>query len=561
MRRIITILLLLAAFNSRCKPLERTLNTNWFFVFNKTQKHYTAQVPGTIHTDLMSNKLLDDPFYRNNEEKAQWVSKQNWEYYTLFKLTKEEFCQDSLFLKFNGLDTYADVWLNDSLILQTSNMFRTYEVNIKANAKYLNKLKIKFYNADSIANKMAQDALPLVRPCENNRHYVRKAQYHFGWDWAPKLTTCGIWRDVLLIFKSSEQNTQINYSPVKLIQEKDSIGQSFYFTVNGKPTFMKGANWIPADVFLPRVSREKYLNLLLAAKEANINMLRVWGGGIYESDDFYSICDSLGIYIWQDLMFAGAMYPFDDSIFLDNVKNELRDNILRLRKYKCIVLWCGNNEINEAWNNWGWQKQFNISNQDSIKMIHEYSNFFNNVIPEMLAELDSGRDYIASSPLYGWGRKESMTHGDSHYWGLWWGMQPLHVMKEKIPRFMSEYGMQSMPSLATINEYAKQEDFYLESEVMKAHQKFPRGYQPIIDYLKVENLPNSTFELFVTSSQELQSRAMKISIESQLNSKGRCMGSLFWQFNDCWPVCSWSVVDYYGRKKKAYYTIKKGFEK
>jgi beta-mannosidase len=361
---------------------------------------------------------------------------------------------------------------------------------------------------------------------------------------------------VKLIYGDNGSPSQAKYSPVNLIQEKDSIGQSFYFAVNGKPTFMKGANWIPADVFLPRISKQRYRDLLLAAKEANFNMLRVWGGGIYEDDYFYSLCDSLGIYVWQDFMFAGAMYPADEH-FIENIKQEAIDNILRLRKFKCIVLWCGNNEIDEAWHNWGWQKQFHISEKDSTTLWTEYKRIFDDLLPSLLKQYDPGRPYISSSPLYGWGRQQSMTHGDSHYWGMWWGMDDINIMKHKIPRFMSEYGMQAMPSLKTIQQFALPTDMDTSSVIIKLHQKHSTGFQTLTNYLAMEKIKCNSFQSFITATQELQSRALTTAIQAQLHSNGRCMGSLLWQFNDCWPVCSWSIVDYYGCKKKAYYTVQK----
>jgi beta-mannosidase len=186
---------------------------------------------------------------------------------------------------------------------------------------------------------------------------------------------------------------------------------------------------------------------------------------------------------------------------------------------------------------------------------------FQKILPEMLAELDPGRPYLSSSPVLGWGRKESMTNGDSHYWGMWWGMDSINVMKQKIPRFMSEYGMQAMPNVETIQQYSIASDWDTASVVMKTHQKHPTGYSTISKYLKMEQIPYHDFNSFVIASQELQSRALQAAIESQINSNGRCMGSLFWQFNDCWPVCSWSVIDYFGRKKKAYYTVRQAFGK
>lgn len=540
---------------------QRTiLNKNWSFRQVGTEFWKSAEVPGTIHTDLMKHFLIQDPFYGDNELKVQWVSKQDWEYKTYFEINTSIKPQKPVYLKFNGLDTYADVYLNGIRILQASNMFRTYLCDVSEwLSKEDNELKIIFHAAERIADSIAKINLPLVRPCENNRHYLRKAQYHFGWDWAPKLITCGIWRDIELIYGSEVNglvDSNIHYSHIKFKQEQDSIGSSFYFSLNENPIYMKGANWVPADVFLPRVSKAKYRQLLIAAKEANINMLRVWGGGIYEDDYFYTLCDSLDINIWQDFMFAGAMYPAD-SLSLDNIKAEAIDNIIRLRKHKCIVLWCGNNEINEAWHNWGWQKQFSINSADSLKLWNEYKEIFETLLPKLVHEFDSGRAYIPSSPLYGWGRDESMLAGDSHYWGLWWGDKPLNVLNEKIPRFMSEFGMQAMPNLKSIEQYANKADWDTSSMVMKIHQKNSSGYLKLNTYLQLENLKPKNFVEFIEASQELQSRVIQTGLKAQLQSNGRCMGSLWWQFNDCWPVCSWSLIDYYGRKKKGYSTMKK----
>ena len=530
------------------------LHKDWMFRRVGTELWKEATVPGTIHTDLLRHSLIQDPFYGDNETKIQWVSKADWEYKTFFQVDLKKRAQ-GIFIRFHGLDTYADVMLNGIIILHSDNMFRTYDVDISSFVKYENELSIVFHSAELKADSIANLYLPLVRPCENNRHYIRKAQYHFGWDWAPRILTTGIWRDVELVYGDLPQPGNSQYSSVRFVQESDSIGRSFYFTEDGKPIYMKGANWVPADVFLPRVNKNKYRNLLLAAKEAKLNMLRVWGGGIYEDDAFYDLCDSLGIYVWQDFMFAGAMYPAD-SFFSENVRAEVKDNILRLRKHKCIVLWCGNNEINEAWNNWAWQSQFHISFEDSVRLWNEYDRLFNQVIPDLVKELDSGRSYIPSSPLFGWGREKSMTEGDSHYWGLWWGHYSLDSIRLKIPRFMSEFGMQAMPSMESILKFAAKSDLDTSSMVMKLHQKHSTGFATLADYLSMEKIAVTNFQTFVLGTQELQKRCLKAGYEAQMNSNGRCMGSLWWQFNDCWPVCSWSLIDYYGVKKKAYYSLK-----
>ncbi|GBL35668.1 beta-mannosidase B [Filimonas sp.] len=556
MRLFLSLLLLVAGIPLLAQTT--ILHTNWQFRQVGSTIWHKAKIPGTVHTDLLSNSLIPDPFYRDNETKLQWIADEDWEYATRFDVKNNFKSFPKILLKFEGLDTYTDIFLNDSLILSTDNMFRTYTVDVKSFLKEKNnRLRIIFNSAKKITDSLAKHS-DLERPCENNRHYARKAQYHFGWDWAPRYITCGIWRPVKLIYGEDEKPAKAQYAPVKLVQDKDSIGQSFYFTVNGKPTFMKGANWIPADVFLPRITKQKYRQLLLAAKEAHFNMLRVWGGGIYEDDAFYDLCDSLGIYVWQDFMFAGAMYPAD-SHFVENIKQEVIDNILRLRKHNCIVLWCGNNEIDEAWHNWGWQKQFNLSPQDSTKLWSDYQKFFNELLPSLVKQYDPGRAYIASSPIHGWGRQQSMTHGDSHYWGMWWGMDPISVMTKKIPRFMSEYGMQAMPDISTIRQFTLPADLDTSSVVMKIHQKHPTGFKTLNNYLQMEKIPANSFTSFITATQELQSRALATTIKAQLHSQGRCMGSLLWQFNDCWPVCSWSIVDYYGRKKKAYETVKKLF--
>jgi beta-mannosidase len=536
---------------------------HWQFKQTGKSKWHTSTVPGTVHTDLLQHQLIPDPFFGTNESKLQWISHVDWEYQTIFKLDAKTFSQKHKILVFEGLDTYAEVYLNGKQILSTDNMFRTWRVDVSQLIQSTNnQLHIIFKSAHRMADSLAALS-PIKYPCENNRNVVRKAQYHFGWDFAPKLTTCGIWRKVRLEAWDDEMSNTLPAPKkswnVSLVQEKDSIGQSFYFTVNGKPTFIKGANWVPADVFLPRITAYKYRKLLIAAKAAGIDMLRVWGGGIYEADIFYELCDSLGIMVWQDFMFAGAMYP-GDSKFVESVKQEVNDNVQRLSKHPCIVLWCGNNEIDEAWHNWGWQKQYRFSPADSTQIWNDYKNLFHDIIPTIVAQY-SQQPYITTSPLNGWGRKESMTHGDSHYWGVWWGLQPIETYEQKIPRFMSEYGMQSLPNFESIQQFAQPKDWDTSSAVMKAHQKHPTGYQTLATYLQQNKLKPTHFKQYISATQQVQAKAMEIAINAHLKAQPYCMGTLFWQFNDCWPGASWSVVDYYGRKKKAYFTVQKWYRK
>ncbi|WP_316931371.1 glycoside hydrolase family 2 protein [Chryseobacterium sp. P1-3] len=234
----------------------------------------------------------------------------------------------------------------------------------------------------------------------------------------------------------SDETMKIGLRTVELVQEKDEKGKSFYFKVNGNPLYIKGTNWIPADSFSPRITREKYHKLIKDSKEANMNMIRIWGGGIYEDDEFYKACDENGILVWQDFMFAGSFYPADEA-FLNNVKEEVKDQVNRLQNHPSIALWCGNNEIDEAIVNWGYQKQFKYSKNDSIQVWKDYKKLFHDVIPNTLKEnLTAEKNiYWPSSPSIGWGHKESLTEGDSHYWGVWWGEQPFEIYNEKVGRF------------------------------------------------------------------------------------------------------------------------------
>ena len=358
-----------------------------------------------------------------------------------------------------------------------------------------------------------------------------------------------------------EKKLKVGLRTIELVQEKDTFGKSFYFKLNGKPVFIKGANYIPPDSFLPRVSDSLYHSIVKDAANANMNMLRVWGGGVYADDAFYNACDENGILIWQDFMFACAMYP-GDATFLENVKKEVVDNVTRLQNHPCIALWCGNNENDEGWKNWGWQTQFKYSQSDASKIWNDYQKLFHDLIPKTIQSLVPANEYRywPSSPSIGWGKKESLTQGDSHYWGVWWGKEPFEVYNEKVGRFMSEYGFQSMPEKATFLRFLKQEDLHFDSNAVKNHQKHPIGYETIREYMARDYVVPKTFEDFIYVSQLLQASGMKTAIEAHRRNMPYCMGTLFWQFNDCWPVTSWSALDYLGNKKAFYYQTQKSFE-
>ena len=536
----------------------------WKFSQHGTNNWHEAKVPGTIHTDLLYNKLIADPYYRDNEKKLQWIDKQNWDYKTNFAAPASLLKQKNIELVFDGLDTYADVYLNGELVLCCDNMFRQWRVDVKNILRTNNQLLIRFFSAKNKVDSIAQSKLPSVLP-DNPRVYARKAQYHFGWDWGPTFITCGIWKKVYLeaCDKTPEEQPFFNSRKVELVQEHDEIGKSFYFKIDGKPVYMKGANYIPSDMFLPRLTREDYRKILLSAKNANMNMLRVWGGGVYEDDAFYDLCDQLGIYVWQDFMFAGGMVP-GDKHFFENVKEEVKYQIKRLRHHPCIVLWCGNNEVDEAWNNWGWQNQFNLHDEDSAKIWKDYKRLFIDSLPVWVKQWDGTRPYVSTSPLHGWGRKESFTEGDSHYWGVWWGLQDIEVFENKTGRFVSEYGMQAMPDYPTVLSFSEPQDRYLFSDVLKAHQKASEGNQKIQSYLdryfldsnKVKKL---SLQNYTYLTQCLQYYCFKNIIAIHRSKYPVNMGTLLWQLNDCWPVCSWSITDYTRKPKAAWYGVKEAY--
>lgn len=457
-----------------------SLHEGWTFRKAGSAAWYRAEVPGTVHTDLLRNGLIPDPFFGTNEQKVQWVEEEEWEYKINFDVPKNLLLKKHVEITFDGLDTYATVFINGQKIIEADNMFRQWKARLNGFLKEKNNvLLVHFASASRIARQ--KKGTEIIKTPDNERVYVRKAQYHFGWDWAPRLVTCGIWKDVTINGWNEEKKALNPINPaapkriVKLVTQKDSLGESFYFTVNGKPTFIKGANWIPADSFLPQVKKkQQYHTLLQAAKEAHVNMLRVWGGGIYEDDLFYNLCDQYGIMVWQDFMFAGALYPAD-AAFLNNIEAEVRYQVNRLKHHPSIVLWCGNNEIEEAWENWGWQKSLGYSVADSAKLWNDYKKIFHQLIPGIVKQLDPERPYWPSSPSLGWGRDSAYKSGDVHYWGVWWGREPVEKYIEKTGRFVSEYGMQGMPDMKTMAQFSMPKDWDTASAVMKVHQKHPTG--------------------------------------------------------------------------------------
>jgi len=357
----------------------------------------------------------------------------------------------------------------------------------------------------------------------------------------------------------SAKEVVIGLRTIEVINEADEFGESFYLKVNGQATFMKGANYIPSDSFLNRVSSSKYQGIFDDAVAANMNMLRVWGGGIYENDEFYQLADQNGILIWQDFMFACSLYPADDD-FLNTVADEVEYNVKRLRNHACIALWCGNNETEMGIEFWKWPTTFNYSDALYQQLKQDYAKLFQSVLPELVKRFDPERFYFSSSPIGFWENKADDNRGDNHYWGVWHGEEPFSEFKQRVPRFMSEFGFQSFPIMDSVKKYSTEDDWHIDSAVMKSHQKHPRGNSLIRQYMKDEYKDPKDFESFLYLSQVQQALGLKIAFEAHRSAMPFCMGTLYWQFNDCWPVASWSGIDYYGRWKALHYQAQRCFK-
>ena len=651
------------------------IDSDWKFRQSNIGTWLNATVPGTVHTDLLNNKKIEDPYYRTNEKDLQWIDKVNWEYKTTFHADTSIYSNENIELIFNGLDTYADVYLNESKILSADNMFRTWKVDCKNQLKEGdNDLHIIFYSPTQKGLELYETfGIPL--PANNDQSengglgknkvsvHTRKAGYHYGWDWGPRFVTSGIWRSIeinawntaqidnsYIVTRSIKNNTAqltaeatINLSvdgnyklitklngkkvaenetllqkgiqqiksdfkirnpklwwpvglgdahlytitqelysndklidtketktgvrTVKLVQKEDvdKNGRSFYFEVNGVPVFGKGANYIPNDLFLPRVTLEDYKTVINSAVEANMNMLRVWGGGIYENDEFYELCDEKGMMVWQDFMFACSMYP-DTPELQKSIEKEAIDNVQRLRNHPSIVLWCGNNEIEVAWSEYdhnrgwgGWRKEYPRKLQNKIWAA--YKKIFHDILPKVVSSETDLIDYWKSSPSAGPEQiaTDETRSGDNHYWGVWHKKHPFTEFNKYISRFMSEYGFQSFPEFSTIKKYTIESDWNIESEVMAAHQRSGIGNLRIKQYMGSHYKDPKDFESFLYVSQLLQAKGIKEALEAHRRNMPYCMGSLFWQINDCWPVASWSSMDYYKNWKAQQYMTKKAF--
>lgn len=653
---------------------EQTILQNWQFRQVGKSSWSPAKVPGCVHTDLLDNKLIPDPYYRDNEKLVQWVELEDWEYRTVFNVEQNLLAKSRIELLFKGLDTYADVYLNDSLILQADNMYRSWTVDCKKLLKLKdNSLRILFHSA--VNEGLRKASLQTYRLPNHNEKteesrksgsQTRKSPHQFGWDTHPRLVTCGVWRPIVLsgfdfaridniyaepivtgaqnaefkihteidvnaakkykldiyldnsnkpantktISLNKGTNTEtlsltinnpklwwpngmgkpnlysvkivlsdekgiidektetIGVRTIEVVRDKDSIGRSFYFRVNGLPLFIKGSNYVPDDALSTRVTNEQYKTTVNLAREANLNLLRVWGGAIYENDIFYDLCAENGILVWQDFMYACSMYP-GDSAFLENIRQETIENVKRLRNNPALAIWCGNNELISGWHDWGWpgKPELNISKTDSAQIFENYLKIFNDIIPGVIKQYNPKTFYWPSSPGSQPGIPSSLESGDLHYYFVWYGSYSIQSYKKVIPRFMSEYGVQSLPSYYTLKKYLAPEDENLFSPVMMHRQKsvMPwitpdmEGNKMLMRYIREDYKEPKDFQSLVYLSQLFQADAIKIASEAHRINKPRCMGSMYWQFGDAWPNIGWSVIDYLGQKKAAFFVAKKAF--
>ncbi|MDR2891180.1 MAG: glycoside hydrolase family 2 protein [Alistipes sp.] len=677
----LTTLALTVSVGSVAQPVRQNLGEGWTFRQARGFNSYPATVPGVVHTDLMAAGIIDDPFIGLNERGVQWVDKEDWVYSVMFDADEATLARDRVELVFEGLDTFADVKLNGEVILQTDNMFRRYVADVRSLLKASgNELEVYFHSPIKRTLPL-WEATPWRDIIESGNDqsanggllgarvgvFARKAGYHFGWDWGPRLVTSGIWRPVYLeswddvriadVFyrqasvtaeraevevtvtldwaadvavaadlKDAENveirlrnltdggvlasrrggaqkavsldfaiddprlwwtnglgeaflyefevevladgreidshRQKLGLRSVRLVTEPDGWGESFYIELNGVPVFMKGANYIPSDSFLPRVTAEKYEQTIHDAVLSNMNMLRVWGGGIYENDIFYDLCDEHGLLVWQDFMFGCALYPAEGEL-MENIKMEARENVRRLRNHTCIALWCGNNECLDMWFNWGVKRRFDAANPEwSAIQWRQFTDLYFNVLPSIVAEEHPGAAYRRSSPYTDETGVRSEDAGDYHDWDVWGGALELDRFKHKKSRFFSEYGFQGFPSFETVKRFAPlSKDWAVTSEIMLSHQRAGANGNQKIDFMMRRDYGEPVdFEAFTYLSQLMQADAMAMAMEAHRRQMPRCMGSLIWQMNDCWPVASWSGRDWYGNWKGQQYAIRRAFD-
>ena len=624
--------------------VSQDLHENWQFHYPAKDAWLPAVVPGCIHTDMRAQDLIPDPFWSDNELKLRWMEEQDWSYRTTFTADADILGRQHIELVAEGLDTLATVTLNGVVVGQTESMFVGYRWQV---AHLLqrgeNRLEITFAST-----------MPYIRERENwqplgeandpigGSSRIRKMQCQYGWDWGPRLVTCGIWKPLRLeawdtarivglkINQDHEPGlARVSISPeligeaegahlelelslhgkviararagealqitdpqlwwpagqgaqplydlkatlvseggavldtaarrlglrsIELIRERSHLeaGETFFFRVNGRDIFCKGGNWIPAHSFVAGLTRADYEPLLVSMVEANMNSIRLWGGGIYEHEAFYDLCDELGLLIWHDFMFSCSAYPGEPE-FIELVKEEGRQQVRRIQHHASLMLWCGNNEI-------PYMPNVAAFFQKEPRRRGHYAEVFHRILPAAVDTLDGQTPYWPSSPWtppeLGLSPKDGVA-GDVHFWGVWHSMEPVKNYEKLHARFCSEFGMQSYCTPETTAQFCPPDQQNPFSPAMECHQKHGGGNGIILHYIAQRYRFPKDFRTLSYLSQLNQAYCMKVGVEHMRYCQPYTMGALYWQINDCWPVASWSSIEFGGRWRALHFEAKR----
>ena len=624
----------------------RELNQNWTMRCVEDSQWQEARVPGTVYTDLLRNGNMEDPYWKDNEDAICSLMEKDYEYQCTFQGEETEDLSNA-FLRFEGLDTVADIYLNNVHVGNAESMHRTWEYPVKeVLSPGENTLKVVFHSP----LKFIAQAYKKYGNIGNDDTYegfmhLRKAHYMFGWDWGAHLPDAGIFRPVFLcsvshgridsvyirqwheenkctlkfegdciretpgeyqwrvlvtapdgqkyetalsaegegqlviedpelwwpnglgdqplyqveaqlLYEGNVEDTwkkRIGLRTMTMQRKKDQYGESFAHEVNGKAFFAMGADYIPEEHLLGRRSEEKTRKLLEDCKLANFNVIRVWGGGFYPDDWFFDICDELGLVVWQDFMFACSVYELTPE-FEANIRKEFADNIKRLRHHASLGLWCGNNEMEMFVDERCWVTK--------ASEVRDYLFMYERIIPEVLREYDPETFYWPASPSSGgsFDNPNDPDRGDVHYWKVWHGNRPFSEYRKHFFRYASEFGFQALPSQKTIETFTEDpDDWNLFSYIMERHQRNYGANGKIMNYMQQTYRYPGDFDTVIYASQLLQADAIRYGVEHFRRNRGRCMGAVYWQLNDCWPVISWSSIDYTGRWKALHYYAKRFF--
>ena len=656
------------------------LGGTWRLRDHTGQHEVPAELPGDFHSALLAAGVIPDPFVGDNERRIQWIGQRGWTVSREFTLPAEELARARRWLlECDAIDTVAEVFINDTLVARSSNMFVPLRADVAAALKSgTNRIEVRFDAPQTVATERA-GTLPYPVPHSvfktqaMHRNLLRKVQCHSGWDWGITMLVSGVYGAIALRPVAHEalydvwgvprnagatwvlplyiawdtpegafgtrdapaglpslpitvQLLDVDGAPlverevappadddgalargvtladrgvlridiavktprlwwpagygaqplytvvvrmgdevrrfrtafrtIEVVNERDAAGTGMFFRVNGRAVWAKGANWIPVDAFPARHTAERYHKLLEDMRAAHMNMVRVWGGGQYETEPFYDRCDELGLLVWQDFMFSCALYP-SQAWFLSEVRDEVRAQTRRLMRHPSVALWCGNNENIGAL---GW---YEASRANPGRYLIDFDRLNDGVIAKEVAKIDDSRVFWPSSPAAGQGDFSDNWHddsaGDMHYWSVWHEGKPFSAYYDVTPRFCSEFGFQSFPSLPTLRSFATEDQLNPTAPQMEHHQRAPRGNSVIVETLSRSFRFPFDFADFVYLSQVQQAIAIETAVSFWRSKRPTSMGALYWQLNDLWPVVSWSSIEYDGRWKLLHYAARRFF--